>query len=267
METSAHPDRFTLDLLALGDLEDARLGEVEAHLESCTECRERLWRVRQEFAGARRQIPERAPIEAFRERSEAERRRVAPWAAAAAGWAAAACVLLVWSPWSGDEAAGPGGAGAPVATEIDPEVLPTARAKGHFAVSVLRARGKTVDRLGQVAVCQPGDQLQFEPDLPDHGYFRILNVQDDGQVAAYLPQIPVTEASAALDFSVTLDEYAGGERIYFVWSDGALDDAVLEREVRDALALRPIEEIEELPLPRGTAAKQRSLLIYKGEAR
>jgi len=262
-ETPTHPDRFALDLLVVGDLDETSRQEIEAHLEDCTACREQLWRIRQEQASARRQMPERAPVEAFRAREERERRRKAPRLVAAAGWAAAAAVLLVWSPWSGGEA--PDGAAL-----SDPDLadaLPTARAKGHFAVSVLRGRGDQVERLGAVAVCKPGDRLQFEPELPEHGFFRILNVQDDGAVQAYLPQIPVTGASAALDFSVELDEYAGGERIFFIWSEEALEVEALERGARDALTLRPIEELDELPLPRGARADQRSLLIYKEGAR
>jgi len=244
-----HLERFTLDLLAVGDLGDDERGSAESHLEGCASCRERLWRIRQDLAMARRAIPDRMPVEAFRERRARERAGRVPWITAAAGWAAAACLLLVWAPWASG--------GDPAFEE------PAVRTRGSFAVTVLRGSGDDVDRLGPVAVCRAGDRLQFEPDLPDHGYFQILNVQDDGSVQTYLPSTPATGLSGPLDFSIELDDYAGRERIFFVLSPDPVDGDALVRGARDMLSLRPIEELEEVPLPRGVRTEQRSLLIYK----
>ncbi len=252
----SHVDRLTLDLLAVGDLEADRAVPVEAHLDHCPACRERLWRIRKDLSMARRRMPERLPVEAFRRRERAERRSPGPWIAAAAGWAAAACGLLVWSPWR----SAPADIGdATVAADAGVSV----RARGSFGLSVLRGRGDGVERIGAVAVCRPGDRLQFEPDLPADGWFHVVDVQDDGQAQAWLPATPVGEV--ALDHSFELDDYAGAERVYFVLADRPLDAAELEVPIRDALAVRPIEEVDRLPLPDGVSAEQRSLLIYKGE--
>ena len=70
-----HPRRFDLELLAVGDLDEEQQSRIDEHLKGCTGCRERLWRVRQEQATARRAIPDQAPVEAFRMRRERERRR------------------------------------------------------------------------------------------------------------------------------------------------------------------------------------------------
>lgn len=250
--TMPHPDRMDLDLLAVGDLAEDRRTAVDDHLEDCAPCRERLWRIRQDLAMARRAIPDRAPVEAFRERRDRERPRVAPWVVAAAGWAAAACAVLAWAPWSGPA----------VVEEID-VVSSAVRTRGAFAVTVLRGRGDSVQRLGTVAVCRAGDRLQFEPDVPREGFLQILNVQDDGNVQTYLPSTPAAAAGDALEFSVQLDDYAGRERIFFVYSDAPIDPDVLARGAADSLLLRPIEELDEVPLPQGTQAQQRSLLIYK----
>lgn len=246
-----HPDRFDLDLMAVGDLAGDQLASVDAHLEDCAACRERLWRIRQDLAMARRAIPERAPVEAFRARDQRERRTVVPWVAAAAGWAAAACVLLVWAPWSGEAADG------------EQVVTSAVRTRGTFAVTVLRARGDSVERLGSVAVCRAGDRLQFEPDMPRDGYLQIVNIQDNGDVQTYLPSIPADQTGDGLGFSVELDDYTGRERIFFVYSGEPLDSDELARGAAGSLMLRPIEEIESVPLPRGVEAEQRSLLIYK----
>ncbi len=250
--TMTHPDRMDLDLLAVGDLADDRRDEVDDHLEDCAPCRERLWRIRQDLAMARRAIPDRAPVEAFRERRDRERPSVAPWVVAAAGWAAAACAVFAWAPWSG-----------PAAVEEADVVSTAVRTRGAFAVTVLRGRGDSVERLGTVAVCRAGDRLQFEPDVPAEGYLQILNVQDDGNVQTYLPSTPADAARAGLDFAVQLDEYAGRERIFFVYSDAPIAPDLLARGATDSLMLRPIEELDEVPLPPGTDAQQRSLLIYK----
>ncbi len=250
-----HPDRFVLEQHVVGELGGAALEELEEHLEGCTRCRERHWRVQQEQAMARRAMPETAPVAAYRVRERRDRVRAAGWVTAAAGWAAAACVLLVWSPWGGGPAAAdPSGGDAAVAAT---------RAKGAFGVSVLRGRGETVDRLGSVAVCRAGDRLQFEPDVPDHGYLQIVNVQDDGQIQAYLPATPVDQARARLGFSVELDDYRGRERIFFVWSPEPLRAAAVREGVLEQLQRHPIEEVEAVPLPAELGAEQRSLLIYK----
>jgi len=250
-----HPDRFQLELHAVGDLDGAECVDLEAHLEDCTPCRERLWRFRQELAMAKRAMPERMPVEDFQHRHARVRGRTAAWITAAAGWAAAACVLLVWSPWRGGETA------VPLPAE-DTAVAAT-RAKGNFGVSVLRGRGEAVDRLGSVAVCRAGDRLQFQPDLPDHGYLQILNVQNDGQIQAYLPSTPVADAAQRLEFSVELDDYLGRERIFFVWSPEPVESGAVRSGLLESLALRPIEEVEEVQLPSGVVAEQHSVLIYK----
>ncbi len=249
--TTIHPDRMDLDLLAVGDLAGESKTSVDEHLEGCAPCRERLWRIRQDLAMARRAIPARAPVEAFRERRSRERGRRGPWLVAIAGWAAAACAVAAWAPWSGD----------PV--EEQDEVSTAVRTRGTFAVTVLRGRGESVDRLGAVAVCRAGDRLQFEPDLPPQGYLQIVNVQDDGAVQTYLPPTPADRAGDGLEFSVELDDYAGRERIFFVYSDEPIAPEILTRGAADTLTLRPIEEIDRVPLPRGVEAEQRSLLIYK----
>lgn len=249
--TTTHPERMDLDLLAVGDLAGESKTLVDEHLEACAPCRERLWRIRQDLAMARRAIPDRAPVEAFRERQERERGRRGPWMVAVAGWAVAACAVAAWAPWSSEP--------------VDEEdvVSSVVRTRGSFAVTVLRGRGDSVDRLGAVAVCRAGDRLQFEPDLPQRGYLQIVNVQDDGAAQTYLPPTPADRAGEGLDFSVELDDYAGRERIFFVYSDEPIDPEVLSRGASDSLTLRPIEEIDRVPLPRGVEAEQRSLLIYK----
>ena len=249
-----HPDRLALDLLAVGDLDGDRRTDVDEHLEDCAACRERLWRIRQDLAMARRAIPGRAPVQAFRERQQREQRRVAPWLVAGLGWAAAACAVAAWAPWAGEAGAAGG----------EDDVASTAvRTRGTFAVTVLRGRGESVERLGAVAVCRAGDRLQFEPDLPRDGYLQIVNIQDDGGVQTYLPSTPAAQATDGLGFSVELDEYAGRERIFFVYSDDPIPPDVVARGAADTLMVRPIEEVDHVPLPRGIQAEQRSLLIYK----
>jgi Putative zinc-finger len=250
-----HPDRFALELHAVGDLDGTERADLEAHLEDCTSCRERLWRIRQELAMAKRAMPETLPVADFRQRRAREKGRTAAWITAAAGWAAAACVLLVWSPWRGGETLAP---------PPDEDTIGAAtRAKGTFGISVMRGRGEAMDRLGAVALCREGDRLQFDPDLPDHGYLQIVNVQDDGQIQAYLPSTPAAEASQRLEFSVELDDYVGRERIFFVWSPEPVEAGAVRSGLLESLALRPIEEVDEVPLPSGVVAEQHSVLIYK----
>jgi len=246
-----------LELLAIGDLPDDHERRINEHLADCTPCRERLWRIRQEQSRAQRAIPQQAPVEAFRAREQRERSRAVPWLAAAGGWAAAACLLWLWAPWTSE----------PSFTEPEAAIEAGTRTKGTFAVQVIRGRGSDVERLGPVAVCRPGDRLQFEPELPDHGFLSIVNVQDDGQVQPYLPPTPVSAAKDRLNFSVELDDFHGRERIFFVWSPEPVDSVLIQAGIRDTLLARPLEEIDDLPLPATLGADQRSVLIYKESAR
>jgi len=245
-----HPDRLTLDRLAVGEIAGAERASIDDHLADCSACRERLWRIRQDLAMARRAIPERAPVEAFRRREAHEKVAFAPWVTAAAGWAAAACLLLVWAPWNAADGA----------VEDAPSIT---RTRGTMAVSVQRARGDSVERVGQVAVCRRGDRLQFEPDLPSDGFFQIVNLQADGQTQVYLPSTPASRSAEELDFSIELDDYAGAERVFFVWTAEFVDSAELADRATGSLAVRPIEELEAIPLRQGQVGEQRSLLIYK----
>ena len=258
-EQGSHPDRFQLNLLAVKNLEDAERAELEAHLEDCTPCRERLWRLKQDLAMAKRAMPEAMPVAEFRQRLARERGRTVAWISAAAGWAAAACVLLVWSPWKAADATPPVETGDEGAAAIEAGT----RAKGAFGISVMRGRGDTVERLGPVALCRAGDRLQFAPDLPDHGYLQIVNVQDDGAIQAYLPSTPVDQVEQRLAYSIELDDYVGRERIYFVWSPEPVDAGDVRTALLASLSQQPIEEVPEVALPGGVEAVQHSVLIYK----
>ena len=249
-----HPDRLTLDRLAVGEIEGADKASLDDHLADCAPCRERLWRIRQDLAMARRAIPDRAPVDAFRRREAHEKVRVAPWATAAVGWAAAACLLLVWAPWN-------------AAGDAADDVPSVTRTRGAMAVTIQRERGDSVERIGQVAVCRSGDRLQFEPDLPEDGFFQIVNLQDDGGTQVYLPSTPAGRSAEELDFSIELDDYAGAERVFFVWTADPMKSTDLMERAAGSLALRPIEELDEIPLAPSHSAEQRSLLIYKDTAR
>lgn len=246
-----HPDTLTLHRLAVGELDGDHRAGVDSHLAECAACREQLSRIRQELDAARAAIPARAPLAAYRRREALQRRRPIPWVAAAAGWAIAACLMLAWAPWNdaGDSSGG---------------TQSVTRTRGTMAVSVQRARGPSVDRIGPVAVCRRGDRLQFGPDLPAHGYFQIINLQDDGRSQVYLPPTPAGRSEGPLDFSIELDDYPGTERVFFVWTAEPVDSNELESRAAGALQLRPIEELAEIPLPRGFEGEQQSLLIYKG---
>ena len=95
---------------------------------------------------------------------------------------------------------------------------------------------------------------------PQAGFLSVWDLQDDGQLSPWLEQTPVA-AKVAEEGAVLLDDYAGSERIFFVWSEQALADDAVKLSVEKAYDV-PIVDLETLP-GLGDGVVQRSILLMK----
>ncbi len=122
-------------------------------------------------------------------------------------------------------------------------------------------------RAGQVFRVHPGDRLLpedrigFAVSTPGPGHLMIVSVDQQGRVSLFHPPAPVEGGRTELEGSTILDESRGPERIFAVFSEGALDfsevKSAVERGLKDSGG---VENLKKLPL--GLA--QNGLLIHKG---
>ena len=196
--SALHLDRFLLD-----ELDPAAAAEVRAHLPGCHRCSEAV-----EVLRPREALPPLlvAPLR--------PRRRWVRVAAAAAGLAAAASVLLLVRPG------------------------PTERSKGNgFALGMYVQHGGEVRRAGPGEPVAPGDAVRFAVTAPEGGYLAVLSLDPAGHASIYYPPAsraaPVAAGSdQPLPLGTRLDQTRGEERIV-----GLLCSSAVELEpVRAALA-------------------------------
>lgn len=99
----AHPEEETLELYALGRLDEPELGEVEEHILICAPCQERLDEAT-EYVGLMREAARNVAVAPVQE-SVWKRLFQLDWlpmpAPALAGAFAVLLAVLVWQPWRG----------------------------------------------------------------------------------------------------------------------------------------------------------------------
>jgi len=251
--TSAHPSSLRLDALALNGVTDAERRELEAHLAACAHCRAES----ESAATLRAQFSD----EVYRQGLRGVRNRMAPprswWRmllpASAALAVAVAAVLIVELPHSAVE--------------------PAYSAKGGPSLRLFGRRPGASQGQGTTFVVtdgahlQAGDQLRFAVANQPGGYLMVASVDGRGHASIYFPfdgqtSAPVTAAAAELPGSVILDDAAGPERLFALWSTQPLSRAAVLSSLQGLAARGPVGIRTTTSLPLGTTS-QRTLLVEK----
>ncbi|MBI5524719.1 MAG: hypothetical protein HY897_00130 [Deltaproteobacteria bacterium] len=140
-------------------------------------------------------------------------------------------------------------------------------AKGGLSVEVYAKRGERVFRVKDGDTLRPGDMLRFISGVPKAGYLMIVSIEEGGAVNLFYPQngesaMNVNERSSGpLAGSVILDEKAGLERVFVLFSELPFDF----KEVRTAARLRLDSVPSAMNLTRlPSKFEQTSILFRKG---
>jgi hypothetical protein len=130
--------------------------------------------------------------------------------------------------------------------------------RGALDLEIVRVRQG--DAVPQTALIQAreGDRLQYAAIAPVDGFLYVFDVQDNGEVSQW--QMAEVRAMERVEGAAILDDYPGGERVFFVLSEEPLDAGVFEDAVHDVWQA-PLVDLDTVPgLP---ASTQRSVLLVK----
>ncbi len=235
--------RLTLEKWALGELPPEDVAQLEARIASDEEFAAWAARVKGEVTEAAKDLPQlQLPAEVESRGWLPDLRGLLLRPAPAAGLGLMVLLVALWLyPWSAPEDVGTAWRGS---LDLQIHLVHDGRASEQGAL--VRARA--------------GDRLQFRVAAPQAGFLSVWDLQDDGQLSPWLEQTPVA-AKVAEEGAVLLDDYAGSERIFFVWSEQALADDAVKLSVEKAYDV-PIVDLETLP-GLGDGVVQRSILLMK----
>lgn len=237
--------RLDLERWALGTLDPARAQQLEAARASDPALDQRMQRIQGEIQSAAAGMPQLVlpPDEA----TESERGGflawlLRPWSLAAVGALAAAVALFA--------VLGPLGTAKPADGDKYRGMMPE--------LDVYRVRDGEAVEQGVLIQAREGDRIQYEVMATGAGHLSIYNLQDDGQLQQYLAPRPIG-AGEAYTAAISLDAYAGTERIFFLIGEEPIDETTVSGAVQRAYR-QPLAELDALPdLP----AAQRSVLVVK----
>lgn len=197
-----------LDEWRAGEVEPARLQEIEHHVASCERCRRRKEMFEREAQAFLASAPSWKPRAASE--SPDRKKRAARWAVgagAAMTLAAAAAVALLARP----------------TTEVG-----GTRLKGGAHIGFFVKRGSEVVRGGNDEHVHPGDQLRFTVTTSQPSFVAILSLDARGVASVYYPATgapgPLSVGNdVALDGSIELDDALGEERLYGLFCEQTID--------------------------------------------
>jgi hypothetical protein len=241
------PTRLDVELWALGELDAPRVAVLEALRESDEEVRAWADGIRASVVDAETDLPMlQLPVEGAAE----------PWYASL-GWG--------WIFRPGGLAAL--GAAALVAIAVTlfmrpPE--PTEVFRGSIDIELHLVRDGVAQQQGALVRARAGDRLQFLITTPADGSLSIFDLQDDGELTEWMAPREV-RGLQPVDFAVMLDDYAGSERVYIIFSDDPVGRSDVERALQSTYD-RPLADLDAVPgLLAGSDGRviQRSILVYK----
>ncbi len=225
-------------------LEAERSPDGAAHLRTCDRCAASLAELvsaRQELLGsdpqARSLVAARAILATV-----AERRRKAWWRLVVpltlTPVAAVAMVLLVMSrgvfsptPVAPDKTSG-----------AARQVAGAVRSKGSLWVEAFCKRGDRIFPVKDGDDFMAGDRLRFAYTKDQPGVLLVFGVDDTGRLFPYYRDDALAGVSAPpgaevmLPESVELDDHHGWERVFALWTPGAIGEDVMRTAVAEALA-------------------------------
>lgn len=235
--------RLELERWALGELDAERAAALEAARAADPELDQRMQRVHDAVSAAAIGLPQLVLPADAPEAAPWWQRIFRPAPLLGMGLAAAAAVLLILP-------------GSPDSGSPGPDAV-VYRGKA-LDVQVTRVRLGEAEAQGGIVKARAGDRLQYDLTAPASGHLMVVNVQDDGALQVYLPSAPVSKGEVRTA-AVELDDYAGTERIFFLFDGAPLDEAAVQGAVQKAWK-EPLADLDALP---GAADQQRSVLVVK----
>ena len=225
--------RLTLERWATGDLPPDEARALELAAQDDPDLSARMDRMQDDLDDAARELPRLVLPDAPPERSSFARW----WMPIGAVLAAALALFIFWP------------APGPPSGEVF---------RGALDLSVVRIREGVAEPQTALIAARAGDRLQYTATSPNDGYLTVYDVQDDGTVTVWLEQ-PV-RAMRPVEGAAILDDYLGGERVFFVLSPERMPEDAFMDAVHDVWNA-PLADLDEVPgLPPST---QRSLLLVK----
>jgi anti-sigma factor RsiW len=237
--------RLTLERWALGDLPPSEAAALEARLADDAELAAHAERVRVALDAAANDLPAAPEWGALGAApADAPPRGVVipgPWGRARTPLIVGAVAALVF-----------------VFVGLRPDPAPTTTFRGALDVQVQLIRGGAASEQGLLVQARAGDRLQYTVTPPAAGWVSVFDLQDDGQLATWTPPREVY-AQQPVQGAVLLDDYAGSERVFFVFAEQPIDEAAAKATLEQAFDT-PLVSLESLP---GLEATQRSVLLLK----
>jgi hypothetical protein len=219
-----HISSFDLDLLEMGALDEAKKRALDEHLRACDACRqdhESLKKFRAEFSG---NVMPRT-ISSVRERAASPEKRSLARPAVLAPLFASAAALMVWVAAGGGPSLRAGG---------DDAVRP----KGEAALQlVARHEGRVTTLDPAHRSVAAADEIRFvvTPTDTSHPYLFVVSVDGGGRANFYFPFDGAESARVdrvgrwEIPGSIVLDDTAGPERVFALFSREPLDKATVAR--------------------------------------
>src|SRR5262245_9163517 len=217
---------LSFDLLLAGDLPEADVRRVRAHLDGCSPCARR-WA---ELRSQRDAFEVLRPALDLTSRLRGRRWWRGSWLPAVAAIAAAAMLLVV--TLRPDD----GHVGVPA---------PGTRSKGSALFEFYIRRGDTIRRAGDTEVVYPGDQLQLVYSSPRSGFVTVLSRDGAGVTSVYVPEDGRTAWPApaghnqSLPRSTILDATIGRELVHALFCATAIELQPLRGDLAAGRPLRP----------------------------
>jgi len=237
--------RLTLERWALGDLPDGERASLEAELAQDAELAAHAQRVKASVLAAANDLPA-APTWAGADDGAPAGGVVieGPWGARRIGlFVAAAAALLALG----------------LGLRPPPASPPDVAFRGALDLQVQLVRGGNASEQGMLITAQAGDRLQYRVTPGQAGWISVFDLQDDGVLSTWTAPREVY-AKQTVEGAVVLDDYAGSERVFFVFAAEPIDEAAAKVALESAFDT-PLATLEGLPGLAGTT--QRSLLLVK----
>jgi hypothetical protein len=229
---------LTFDEWHAGELDEQQVRELQQHVNGCARCQARHQALKMQasdFLGRypELELPERRKVVPLR-----PRKAIWAWTTGAASLAAAAVLLLVLRPDSGQEVNGGG-----------------TRVKGGSRIGFHVEHDGRVRSGSSGQVVHPGDRLRFVVTTTEPQHVAILSLDAAGAASVYYPSTAISRAfglvrNQPVETGVELDATLGRERLWGIFCDEPFDVEPLRQALEGQAKLPPLPgcAVDELSL-------------------
>ena len=231
-----HPSEILIARFLIGRISDGEARHIDEHVRACDRCRKEIDGAEAARHHFERQVFPRT-LPAIERRSARPRGWIMALSLASM---ASAVVILLASP--------------KVRTPLPPEA-PVYGVKGSGTLRLFARREGRVFPVDAATVLRPGDQVRFAVQSSGARYALIASIDGRGQASIYFASTQLGDDAGPgwqlVGESIALDDSAGPERIFAIFSNERLDDEVVLPALRQATTggAEALRNRKELPLP------------------